>query len=105
MAGSTSSSHVARPRVTVVHSAACHFCDDAQDALAQIAREVPLDVELVDAGSARGAGLIREHGAAMLPLVLLDGAFFSSGRLPRGKLRHVVTAASRATATPSLGVR
>jgi len=36
--------------VTVVHTDACHFCEDAQDAqdaLAEIARELPLRLELI----------------------------------------------------------
>ena len=34
----------------------------------------------------------------MFPLVLVDGAFFSVGRLPRRKLRKVLTARGAAVA-------
>jgi hypothetical protein len=73
-------------RLTVVHSPACHFCDDAQTTLAKLAREFPLSVELIEAADPRGQSLVAEHGAPMYPLVLVDGDFFSFGRLPRKKL-------------------
>jgi hypothetical protein len=85
--------------ITLVHSPACHFCDDAQAALAALAEEFgdarkpdrrhsPVTVELVAAASPAGRRLVSAHRAAMYPLVLLDGEFFSCGRLPRGKLRR-----------------
>ena len=73
--------------VTVVHSPACHFCDDARAALTDLATEFPLTVEFVDCTEPRGAALIRQHRAGMYPLVLVDGAYLSAGRLPRKKLR------------------
>ena len=84
--------------VTVVHSPACHFCADAQAALAQLGREFPLTVELVGAGEPRGEALAREHRAPMYPLVLVDGGFFSFGRLPRKKLRKLLEARAAAVA-------
>ena len=73
--------------VTVVHSPACHFCDDARAVLADLATEFPLTVEFVDCTEPRGAALIRQHRAGMYPLVPVDGAYLSAGRLPRKKLR------------------
>ena len=78
--------------VTVVHSPACHFCDDARAALADLATEFPLTVEYLTCTEPRGAALIREHRAGMYPLVLVDDGFFSAGRLPRKKLRAQLTA-------------
>ncbi len=72
--------------VTVVHSPACHFCDDAEAALARLAESYPLLVDRVDIRSDRGQALVRVHRSPMTPLVLLDGEFFSFGRLPRRKL-------------------
>lgn len=89
-------------RVTVVRTTGCHFCDDAQDALVELGRRFPLDVEMVDAGSPRGEALVRELGAGMFPLVLVDGVFLSSGRLPRGKLRAVLDGASRGRPSAAL---
>lgn len=73
--------------VTVVHAPACHFCDDAQHALAELAAQFGFTVELVAADDPAGVALMATHGAPMYPLVLLDGEFFSFGRLPRKKLR------------------
>ena len=84
--------------ITVVHSPACHFCDYARAVLADLATEFPLTVEFVDCTEPRGAALIRQHRAGMYPLVLLDGGFFSAGRLPRKKLRAQLTARFAAVA-------
>jgi len=84
-------------RITVVESKACHFCDDAHRALSDLAARYPLVVETVDVRSETGRRLMRVHRASMSPLVLVDGDFFSHGRLPRRKLvklleqRHDVT--------------
>jgi glutaredoxin len=84
-------------RITVVESEACHFCDDAKRALSELAARYPLAVETVDVRSETGQRLMRVHRASMSPLVLVDGDFFSHGRLPRRKLvklleqRHDVT--------------
>lgn len=78
-------------RVTVVESPGCHFCADAHQALDQFAISYPLDVNTVDACSDAGRLLMAQHRAAMSPLVLLDGVFFSHGRLPRRKLTKALT--------------
>lgn len=79
-----------RTVITVVHSPACHFCEDAQQALTDLAARYPLTVELVEAAGGRGEALVAEHRTPMFPLVLVDGAFFSSGRLPRKKLARLL---------------
>ncbi|GAA4289157.1 glutaredoxin [Georgenia daeguensis] len=77
--------------VTVVHAPACHFCDDAEQTLTSYSGRFPLDVRTVDIHSAEGRRLIALHRPAMNPLVLVDGEFFSSGRLPRRKLEKLLT--------------
>ncbi len=77
-------------QITVVESEACHFCADAQHVLSGLAATFPLTVDTVDVRTAAGRDLMTRHRAAMSPLVLLDGAFFSSGRLPRRKLTKVL---------------
>jgi hypothetical protein len=72
--------------VTVVIARGCHFCDDARQALAELGRLYPLAVEELSANSPVGQALVLEHGTGLFPLVLVDGAFFSAGRLPRRKL-------------------
>ena len=73
-------------KVTLVHSPACHFCDDAEEVLYELSKDYPIDVSVVYIDSALGATLVAVHRPAMNPLVLVDGQFFSSGRLPRKKL-------------------
>lgn len=75
--------------VTILHATACHLCDDAETALAELATRVPLRVVRVDAVSEAGRRLLLEHPAGMLPLILIDGRFFSSGRVPRGALHRI----------------
>ena len=73
-------------RVTVVTAPACHFCEDATQALAALGRVYPLAVQEVAAHSPAGQALALEHGTGIFPLVLVDGVVFSAGRLPRRKL-------------------
>lgn len=79
-----------RVQVTLVHAEACHFCDDAGAVLAEYAREFPLDIRLVALESPEGAEAVAAHRPAMSPLILIDGQYFSSGRLPRKKLRALL---------------
>lgn len=75
------------PTVTVVHAPACHFCADAFEALTALAHEVPIRIDAVASGDPTGLALVDAFRPAMFPLVLVDGEFFSQGRLPRRKLR------------------
>lgn len=77
-------------RITVVESEACHFCEDAQCALTELVDSYPLTVDTVDVRSEEGQRLMRVHRASMSPLVLVDGQFFSHGRLPRRKLTKLL---------------
>lgn len=78
--------------VTIVHSPACHYCDDARRALAELETRYPLTVDLVPADGQRGQALLAAHRPALFPLVLVGGALFSVGRLPRKKLRTLLDA-------------
>lgn len=81
--------------VTLVDAPACHLCDDAKSTLATLAQSYPMTVHVVSIGSEPGRALMRQHRAPMSPLVLLDGQYFSSGRLPRRKLERRLAAARR----------
>ena len=72
--------------VTVVEAPACHLCEDAKAGLAELARSYPLIVNVISMTDEPGRSLMQQHRAPMSPLVLLDGVYFSSGRLPRRKL-------------------
>ena len=77
------------PQVTVVESPSCHYCADAHQALARLAGDGhTFEVTTLDVRDPVGQDLMRRHGAAMSPLVLVDGVYFSQGRLPRRKLAH-----------------
>jgi len=84
--------------VTLVHAEACHFCDDAVQELGQLAERFPLAVRIVEVDSAEGRRLVDVHRPAMNPLVLVDGAYFSAGRLPRKKLTRLLEARNPAPA-------
>jgi glutaredoxin len=79
-------------QVTVVHAPACHYCDDAIQVLTELAGTHLIDLKVVELDSTEGALLAARHRPAMNPLVLIDGRFFSSGRLPRKKLLRLLAA-------------
>jgi alkyl hydroperoxide reductase subunit AhpF len=72
----------------LVEAPACHLCEDAKSALAVLAQTFPMTVRVLSIGAEAGRALMEEHRAPMSPLVLLDGQYFSSGRLPRRKLER-----------------
>jgi thioredoxin-like negative regulator of GroEL len=78
------------PTITVVRAPACHFCADAREALIGLGHEVSIRVEYVEVDSDAGMALVGSFRPAMFPLVLVDGALFSQGRLPRRKLRAML---------------
>lgn len=84
--------------ITVVHAPACHFCDDAERALSVLAEQFPLAVRVVALESDEGLLLTAKHRPAMNPLVLIDGRFFSAGRLPRKKLTALLEQREKLTA-------
>lgn len=85
--------------VTLVHSEACHFCDDAEAALVELRREFAIELTVVSIDSPVGSALVAVHRPAMNPLVLVDGRYFSSGRLPRKKLVALLSERGAALAT------
>jgi hypothetical protein len=76
--------------ITVVHTPACHLCDDAHEALARARTHSPFHLELVDSDSPLGIELLRRHRPAAFPLILANSEFFSQGRLSRGKLQALL---------------
>ena len=85
----------ARVVITVVEAPACHLCDDAKSALAVLAQSFPMTVHVLSISDQPGRALMDQHRAPMSPLVLLDGEYFSSGRLPRRKLQRRLSKALR----------
>jgi hypothetical protein len=74
--------------VIVVTSQSCHLCEDALEGLAELTEEFVLQVREVPLESYEGASLFERLRPPMPPAVILDGLLFSSGRLPRKKLRR-----------------
>lgn len=90
--------------ITVVKSPSCHYCTDAHRALEQLAADGHMfGVVTLDLRHASGQDLMRRHGAAMSPLVLVNGAFFSQGRLPRRKLARFLQRSTGHAALESHG--
>ena len=74
--------------VTLLESPGCHLCADARSALEELGPRYRLSIRSVDTHSPEGLGLVERHRPALLPLVLVDGRSFSTGRLPRRKLER-----------------
>ena len=88
---STSTTNTARSlEVVVVRSPACHLCEDAIESLAELAKSQPLDVRVVEIDSDEGRAIVTRYRPALSPAVVIDGRLFSSGRLPRKKLRRML---------------
>lgn len=88
--------------ITVVESEACHFCLDAHRVLDDLTVDFPLIVETLNIRDDAGRLLMARHRAAMSPLVLIDGIFFSNGRLPRRKLMRLLSQRFGASAADGL---
>lgn len=85
----------------MVTAPACHFCDEAKEYLADVARRHSIDVREVEIASTEGLRLVAEHRPALNPLVLVDGQYFSAGRLPRRKLDALLRAREATLMTSS----
>jgi hypothetical protein len=73
--------------VLVVTSPACHLCEDALEVLGELAPEYGLTVRDTPIGSVEGQAVFERFRPPLPPFVIIDGDLFSSGRLPRKKLR------------------
>ena len=73
--------------VLVVTAPACHLCEDALEVLEELAPEYGLTVRETPIGSVEGKAVFERFHPPLSPSVIIDGELFSSGRLPRKKLR------------------
>ena len=102
----TTSSPSQAVMITVVEAPGCHFCTDAHEVLAGLAEQGhAIHVSSVEARSAEGVALMQRHRVGLSPLVLVDGAFFSQGRLPRRKLDRLLAQRASITAGAPEGAR
>jgi hypothetical protein len=81
-------SEVQMTEVLVVTSPACHLCEDALEALGELSGEYPLSVREASIDSEEGRAVLHRFRPPLPPFVIVDGELFSSGRLPRKKLRR-----------------
>ncbi len=80
--------------VVLVTAPHCHFCEDAKSALVELAQRYPLRIREVDLAEPEGAALVRRFRVPFPPIVMIDGTFFSHGRISRRKLEATLARAS-----------
>ena len=68
----------------------CHFCDEAKRVLARFADDGQIAFREVRLDSEEGRQLAANAGVPFPPVVFLDGAYFSYGRLSERKLRKAL---------------
>ena len=90
MRSAITSSKIGATQVAVVRSPACHLCEDAIDALNELAATFPLDVRIVEMDSEEGRAIVARYCPGVFPAVVIDDRLFSSGRLPRRKLQRLL---------------
>ena len=71
----------------------CHFCEQAKDVLARLDSELGLEVRELPLDSEEGRDLAERSGALFPPVVFVDGAPFSYGRLSERKIRKALSTA------------
>jgi glutaredoxin len=74
--------------LTVLTQTSCTFCDQAKETLGRLRQEHPFDIVEVSLDTDEGRTLGERHGVLFAPGILIDGAFFSFGRLSERKLRR-----------------
>jgi hypothetical protein len=79
-------------RVTVITAPGCPFYAGVVNTLDKLAQRHELTVIEVLAQTPEGVVLVDEFRPAMLPLVLVDGAYFCEGVLPAERLEKQLAA-------------
>jgi len=73
--------------ITLLTREACEFCHDAEEIIARLSGEFPLEVTRIDIDSAEGQERALREGILFPPGILLGVAGFSYGRPSEKKLR------------------
>ncbi len=79
-----------KPALGLVTTHACHYCEDAYADLLARAVRGEITLQTWTATSSTGQRLLSEHRPSLFPLILLDGEFFSAGRLSVRKLERAL---------------
>lgn len=74
--------------VTLLTQTSCSFCDQAKETLARLRQEETFEMAELSLETEEGRALGERHGVLFAPGVLVDGEFFSFGRLSERKLRR-----------------
>jgi glutaredoxin len=74
--------------VTLLTQTSCAFCELAKETLARLSQEQDFETEEIGLETEEGRVLGERHGILFAPGILVDGAFFSFGRLSERKLRR-----------------
>ena len=74
--------------VTLLTQTSCSFCEQAKETLAQLSQEQDFETEEISLETEDGRALGERHGVLFAPGILVDGDFFSFGRLSERKLRR-----------------
>ncbi len=77
-------------QVTVVTSAGCHFCREADRLLDDLERRYPLRVERIDLTSPEGSAIARRFRVPFPPVLLIDGEYHGHGRISERKLTRAL---------------
>ena len=77
--------------ITLLTQHDCTPCEAAKDILARLGHEYPLRIREIGLGTPEGQRLAAAAGVLFAPGVLLDGRFFSYGRLSERKLRRMLS--------------
>jgi hypothetical protein len=77
--------------LTLYSRPGCHLCDDMQATVAQVARTVPLTLEVVDIST--DANLEATYGLE-IPVLLVDGKKAAKYRVSEDELRRLLVARS-----------
>ncbi|PFG39752.1 hypothetical protein ATJ97_2265 [Georgenia soli] len=85
--------------VTLLTGRICPYYAEVLHVLDEVSKSFPLKIREVLVGSVEADDLIEEHAPAMLPLVLVDGAYLGEGPLSRETLEQVL--AARTAAAPA----
>lgn len=74
----------------LVTSPGCHYCDEAFDLLAELARATPMTIRTIPMTSDEGRSLIVRYRVPFPPILMIDSEFFGHGRISRRKLEALL---------------
>ena len=73
--------------ITLLTQASCAFCDQTKEILSRLTTDYTLNVHEIRLDTDEGRKLAIQHAVMFAPGILIDGQFFSYGRLSERKLR------------------